>query len=178
MSMREEGARDNRRNAQAGALCISASWLAKMNLNQLTGNIGLFYACYQLSLRGWNALPTIRNAKGADVIGVKGKRKLGIQVKALSKPNAVPLGRGALDESVDFWVVIINVRDDIKREVFVIPQKDILRGLQECSQDNVYKDFVSRSKDNEGGFTYWLGHNFLASGQHNYTDAWEYLEDE
>ena len=150
-----------------------------MNPSQLTGNIGLFYACYQLSLRGWNALPTIRNAKGADVIGVKGKRKLGIQVKALSKQAAVSLRNGELDVSVDFWVVIMNIRDDIKRKVFVIPQEDILRGVQECTQDNVYKDIVSRNREKaSGGFDYWLSQYFLLSGQHNYADAWECLEDE
>ena len=151
-----------------------------MNSSKLTGNIGLFYACYQLSLRGWNALPTIRNAKGADVIGVKGKRKLGIQVKTLSKQDAVPLGSGKLDVSVDFWVVIMNVRDDKKRKAFVIPQEDILRGIKECTQDNVYTDIVSRNKDKEktGKFQYWLTRRFLLSGQHKYADAWECLEDE
>ena len=148
-----------------------------MNPAQLTGNIGLFYVCYQLSLRDWNALPTIRNAKGADIICVNSRRKLGIQVKALSKPAAVPLGSGKLDASVDFWVVIMNVRDDIKRQVFVIPQEDILRGIQVCTQDNVYKDIVSRNKEKPGGgFDYWLSKYYLLSDQHNYNDAWKYLE--
>ena len=36
--------------------------------NQLVGNIGLYYVCYELSRRGWNAMPTSRNARGVDVV--------------------------------------------------------------------------------------------------------------
>jgi hypothetical protein len=35
--------------------------------SQTVGNIGLFYVCYQLSRRGWNVMPTSRNARGMDV---------------------------------------------------------------------------------------------------------------
>ena len=150
-----------------------------MNPAQLTGNVGLFYVCYQLSLRGWNALPTIRNAKGADVISVKGKKKLGIQVKALTKQIPVPLGKGVLDASVDFWIVIMNVREDENRKVFVLPQEDILHGRDAITQNNVYTDIVTRNVDKKTGeFVYWMHHSFLLSGQHNYADAWECLEDE
>ena len=31
--------------------------------NQIVGNVGLYYVCYELSKRGWNVLPTSRNAK-------------------------------------------------------------------------------------------------------------------
>ena len=35
---------------------------------QITGNIGLYWTCYRLSRMGWNAMPTVRNARGVDVI--------------------------------------------------------------------------------------------------------------
>lgn len=35
---------------------------------QVVGNVGLYYVCYELSKRGWNVLPTSRNAKGVDII--------------------------------------------------------------------------------------------------------------
>ena len=35
---------------------------------QVTGNIGLYYACYKLSCMGWNVMPTARNARGIDII--------------------------------------------------------------------------------------------------------------
>lgn len=31
-----------------------------------TGNIGLYFACYQLAKLGWNVMPTARNVRGAD----------------------------------------------------------------------------------------------------------------
>jgi hypothetical protein len=34
----------------------------KLN-NHVVGNAGLYYACYQLSLRGWNAMPTARTSR-------------------------------------------------------------------------------------------------------------------
>jgi hypothetical protein len=30
---------------------------------QITGNLGLYYCCYKLSLLGWNVMPTARNAR-------------------------------------------------------------------------------------------------------------------
>ncbi|MBN1359308.1 MAG: hypothetical protein JW993_01895 [Sedimentisphaerales bacterium] len=78
---------------------------------QVTGNIGLYWTCYRLSLMGWNAMPTTRNARGVDVIAYNRdcSRKLSIQVKTLSKKNPVPLGT-SLDKIMgDFWVVVNNV---------------------------------------------------------------------
>lgn len=54
---------------------------------QLTGNVGLYYCCYRLSLMGWNVMPTARNARGVDIIAYSrdASRFVGVQVKALSK---------------------------------------------------------------------------------------------
>jgi hypothetical protein len=35
---------------------------------QVTGNTGLYYCCYRLSLLGWNVMPTARNARGVDIL--------------------------------------------------------------------------------------------------------------
>lgn len=78
---------------------------------QLTGNAGLYYCCYQLSLRGWNVMPTARNARGVDIIAYNrdASRYLGIQVKALSKRIPVPLGT-SLDKCMgDFWIIVNRV---------------------------------------------------------------------
>lgn len=78
---------------------------------QLTGNAGLYYTCYHLSLLGWNVMPTARNARGVDIIAYNqdATRKLAIQVKALSKRNPVPLG-ASLDKVMgDFWVIVNKV---------------------------------------------------------------------
>jgi len=78
---------------------------------QITGNIGLYYTCYRLSRMGWNVMPTSRNARGIDIIAYSpdGSRFIGIQVKALSKRNPVPIGT-SLDKIMgDFWIIVNNV---------------------------------------------------------------------
>jgi hypothetical protein len=83
-----------------------------MKLNpQVTGNAGPYYCCYQLSLLGWNVMPTARNARGVDIIAydATGTRFVGIQVKALSKRNPVPLGSNIDKCMGDFWIIVNNV---------------------------------------------------------------------
>ena len=78
---------------------------------QLTGNLGLYFVCYQLSLRGWNVMPTARNARGVDIIAYNrdATKLLGIQVKALSKRNPVPLGMSLDKVMGNFWIVVNKV---------------------------------------------------------------------
>lgn len=66
---------------------------------QLVGNVGLYYFCYRLSLLGWNVMPTARNARGVDIIACSrdASRFVGVQVKAFSRCNHVPLG-GSTDK--------------------------------------------------------------------------------
>lgn len=80
--------------------------------NQITGNIGLYYVCLELSKKGFNVMPTARNAKGIDVIAYNktGKRFVGFQVKALTKPNPVPLGANTEALMGDFWVIVSNLK--------------------------------------------------------------------
>ena len=76
--------------------------------HQLTGNVGLYYCCYKLSLLGWNVMPTARNARGVDIIAYSrdASRFVGIQVKAPSRRNPVPLGTSLEKCMGDFWVII------------------------------------------------------------------------
>lgn len=87
--------------------------LNRLNVSaQIVGNAGLYYACYRLSLFGWNAMPTSRNARGVDVIAYNYdcSQIISIQVKSLSKRNPVPLGT-SLDRIMgDYWVIINNLQ--------------------------------------------------------------------
>ena len=78
---------------------------------QITGNVGLYYCCYRLSLLGWNVMPTARNARGVDIIAYdrSASRFIGVQVKALSKRNPVPLGTTLEKVMGDFWVIVSKV---------------------------------------------------------------------
>jgi len=80
--------------------------VSKLN-PQVVGNIGLYYVCYQLSLQGWNVMPTARNARGIDLViySQDATRKSTLQVKALSKRNPVPLGK-SLDKLFGDWFVV------------------------------------------------------------------------
>ncbi len=75
--------------------------------NQVTGNVGLYYVCYKLSLLGWNVMPTSRNAKGIDLMAYNADatKVRTVQVKTLSNRSDVPLG-GKLDNLMgDFFIV-------------------------------------------------------------------------
>ena len=78
---------------------------------QLTGNVGLYYCCYRLSLMGWNVMPTARNARGVDIIAYSrdATRFVGVQVKALSKRNPVPLGTSLDKVMGDCWIIVNKV---------------------------------------------------------------------
>lgn len=78
---------------------------------QVTGNIGMYYTCYKLSCMGWNVMPTARNARGIDIIAYNkdGTELIGVQVKALSKRNPVPLGKSLDGIMGDYWIIVNNV---------------------------------------------------------------------
>src|ERR1700752_4787413 len=93
---------------------------------QVTGNVGLYYCCYRLSLLGWNVMPTARNARGVDIIAYSGdvSRFVGVQVKALSKRAPVPLGQ-TLDKIIgDFWIVLNRVVGATPA-AFVLPPSEV-----------------------------------------------------
>jgi hypothetical protein len=94
---------------------------------QVTGNAGLYYACFRLSLMGWNAMPTARNARGIDVLAYSsdGTRKVGLQVKSLSKRNPVPLGTSIDRLMGDFWLVVTNV--GAQPESYVLLPEEVRR---------------------------------------------------
>jgi hypothetical protein len=75
--------------------------------NQVVGNVGLYYVCYELSRLGWNVMPTARNARGIDVLiySQDAKRTFTVQVKALSKASPVPLGSHLNALLGDFFII-------------------------------------------------------------------------
>lgn len=81
--------------------------------NQITGNVGMYYACYQLSRLGLNVLPTSRNAKGADIVAYSSDqtRFLTFQVKSMSKRSNIALGKSLDSIASDWWIVITNAYD-------------------------------------------------------------------
>ena len=128
---------------------------------QIVGNAGLFYVCYELSKRGWNCLPTTRNAKGVDVViySQDAKKSYTIQVKALSKRNPVPFGKKP-NLIADFVAVVINVMDEEKLpEVFIIKTEDVKKRLHKGEKN--------------GRVSYWL----QPKDYEEYKGKWEIIGD-
>jgi hypothetical protein len=136
-----------------GGEAIERRILKKLS-NQVVGNAGLYYVCYRLSLAGWNAMPTSRNARGIDILAYNqaGDRFLTIQVKALSKRNPVPLGLTLPVFSAQHIVICQRVLSEPPR-CFVLSGEDVRqrahRGLKEGKesywlQPKAYEEFLDR----------------------------------
>lgn len=112
---------------------------------QITGNIGLFWACYKLTCLGWNAMPTSRNARGIDIVcfSTDGGKMVTVQVKTISKRGSVPLGDdlAKLSDMVDWWVVVNDAATSA-------PRSFILRASE------VKKLALRRERD--GRVSYWV----------------------
>jgi hypothetical protein len=108
--------------------------------NQLVGNMGLFYVCYVLSRRGWNCLPTSRNAKGVDLIiyNQDAEKMHTIQVKALSRKNPVPFGQSA---NLIAEFLIICVLNEIP-DIYILSKEEVSITVHRGEKD--------------GRISYWL----------------------
>ncbi len=75
---------------------------------QIVGNVGLYRVCAQLSELGFNVMPTARNAKGVDVIGYDNAgNAFTVQVKTLTKRNAIPLSGNGSHLMADYFIVVV-----------------------------------------------------------------------
>ena len=125
---------------------------------QLTGNAGLYYTCYHLSLLGWNVMPTARNARGVDIIAYSQDTtgKLAIQVKALSKRNPVPLGTSLEKVMGDFWVIVNKVTSSTPSAFIMLPAE--------------VKELAHRG-EKEGRVSFWL--QPTSYDQESFKEKWE-----
>lgn len=101
------------------------------NSNQITGNAGLQYACWQLSRRGWHAMATVRNARGSDIIVTNANESVwfGVQSKALSKRNPVSLGASLDKLTSEWWIITIEAKSD-QPVCFILSLADVKRLAQ------------------------------------------------
>jgi hypothetical protein len=111
-------------------------------MRQVIGNMGLYYVCYQLSRLGWNVMPTARNARGVDIIAYNRdcSRFIGVQVKALSKRDPVPLGANLNNIIGDFWIIVNNLANT--PAAFVMLPKEVLN--------------LAHRGEKDGRISYWL----------------------
>jgi hypothetical protein len=94
--------------------------------HQLTGNAGLYHVARELSRRGWHVMPTVRNARGADLYAASEdeSRLLPIQSKALSKRAPVPLG-ASLENLRSLWWVITIYANTASPRCYVLTLEEV-----------------------------------------------------
>ncbi|MCB2088825.1 MAG: hypothetical protein R3E18_02645 [Sphingomonadaceae bacterium] len=82
--------------------------------NQATGNAALHYAAWQLSRRGWNVMPTARNAKGSDLFCSNDDESIifGVQSKGVTKRDTIPLGTNLENLRSKWWIITILAKSD------------------------------------------------------------------
>lgn len=125
--------------------------------SQIVGNAGLYFTCYHLSLLGWNAMPTARNARGIDIVAYRrdGDEYLGLQVKSLSKRNPVPLGTSLGKLMGDFWVIVNKVTSE--PTAFILTPDEVRQRAHRGEKD--------------GKISFWLQPN--AYDVNEFRGAWE-----
>jgi hypothetical protein len=131
--------------------------------HQLTGNVGLYHVARELSRRGWHVMPTVRNARGADLYAASSDEEtvLAIQSKALSKRSPVPLGKSLDNLCSKWWIITINASDDVPK-CYVMTLDEV-------------KLSAHRGVNAVGTVSYWLQPKSYALAQ--YDEAWHRLGD-
>lgn len=121
----------------------------------------MYHVARELSRRGWHVMPTVRNARGADLFAASEdeQRVLPIQSKALSKRNPVPLG-GSLDTlRSPWWIITVNANSDMPT-CFVMMLDEV-------------KAAAHRGQNEAGKVSYWLQPK--GYDQPEYREAWHRL---
>jgi hypothetical protein len=129
---------------------------------QITGNIGLYYTCYHLSMHGWNVMPTSRNARGVDIVAYdrSATHFIGVQVKSLSKRNPVPIGK-SLDKIMgDYWVIVNKVATPSPSAFVLLPSE--------------IRELAHRG-EKEGRVSFWL--QPTSYDQDGFREAWHRIGD-
>jgi hypothetical protein len=125
---------------------------------QVVGNIGMYYAAYRLSQRGWNVMPTARNARGVDLLAYDANAHIykGIQVKALSKRIPVPLGK-TIDKFIGDWWIIVTNAGSVTPVCFIMKPEEV-------------KELAHRGEKDER-VSYWLQPKQYDKDQ--FREAWD-----
>ncbi len=102
-------------------------------------------------------MPTARNARGVDIIAYdrSATRFIGVQVKALSKRNPVPLGTTLEKVMGDFWVIVNKVTTS--PAAFVLLPSEV-------------KERAHRGEKN-GRISFWL--QPIDYDQEHFREAWD-----
>lgn len=140
----------------------------------VAGNAGVLFVAAELSRRGLNALPTIRNTEGVDIIASEplGGRSVGIQVKTnqsgqkkwlLSKKSE------ELESPTLFYVLVnLGVLGELPK-FHVVPSKVVARAVRESHA--AWRGTPRRDGSEHGESSLRVFHDRKGA----YLDRWELL---
>ncbi|WP_227340125.1 hypothetical protein [Sphingopyxis sp. P8] len=131
--------------------------------HQLTGNSGLYHVARELSRRGWHVMPTVRNARGADLYAASDDEAtvLPIQSKALSKRSAVPLGSTLDNLRSPWWIITLNA-NSASPVCYVLTLEEV-------------RQLAARNVNSSGQVSHWLEPKVYAVPE--FEEAWHRLGD-
>ena len=126
--------------------------------SQITGNTGLYHVARELSRRGWHVMPTVRNARGADLYAASEDESVifSVQSKALSKRNPVPLGTSLDSLRSPWWVITVDANTNAPK-CYVLSLAEV-------------KEAAHRGVNGSGVVSYWLQPKSYAVA--HYEEAW------
>ncbi len=128
------------------------------NIKQITANIGLYHVARELSLAGWNVMPTVRNARGADLYAASENEQVihPIQVKAHSgKPQDTSLGLHLEKLVTPWWVFVVLARTE-EINCYVLTLSEVLQ--------HVSRDPGTGSGKPEHERRFWLHRKYYTPG--------------
>lgn len=130
--------------------------------HQLTGNAGLFHIAWELTRRGWNVMPTVRNARGADLFAAPADDEDGvipIQSKALSKSTDVPLGSSLDKLRSQWWIITVGANSD-DPVCYILTLEEV-------------RSLATSNTNKEGRMSWWLPRKHYATA--SFKEAWDRL---
>lgn len=130
--------------------------------HQMTGNAGLFHIAWELTRRGWIVMPTVRNARGADLYAAPVDDEdmvIAIQSKALSKCVDVPLGSSLESLRSRWWIITVGANDN-DPDCYVLNLGEV-------------KALASSNTNKEGRVSWWLPRKNYTKRE--FREAWHRL---
>lgn len=141
----------------------------------LTGAAGEYYVAAELSLRGWLATPTIKNAPGTDVLAQYREKGIlvAIQTKTASMGNQFMLNEGIERPSSasNEWIVLVKLgKLGTQPRFFVVPHDHVAAASYAQHQRWLKTPGKNGQKHNDTSRRMLYANQFL-----NYEDRWDLL---
>ena len=136
----------------------------KQYQQQMTANKALYHVCYKLSQMGWNVMPTVRNAKGVDILCIneEGNKMFSVQVKGRGKRdiNDIAFGIPPSRDKImgDFWIVVTGL-DCGTPTCYILFPDEIEEGREPPNK--------------KGEISNWFDRKFFRCNSERFKEKWE-----